>query len=237
MNKLFTIIFILLTINSLCLGLSQEKTGDSALKAAEFKKALKIYRNILKEDNAASPALLVKMASCASALRNYPAEIYYLNLCYQIEPSKNLQEKIRLLANQYNLEGYNFSDIDLLLQFYYQFDDWVVFVGIIIGLIIIFFMLRRRILKNRLVYFPLIFIVFILGITIANNIQTLNQKAIIAYNNTILMEGPSSASEYITKVSQGHRVTITDRSDVWYKVTWLNKAAYIHSKNLLLLPR
>jgi len=216
---------------------SNEAAADSSLKTGDFKKALRNYQLILKKEGTASPALLLKMANCAAELRNYPAEIYYLNLCYQIAPSKSLQDQIRIVANQYNLQGYNFSDIDLLLQYYYQIDDYVVIAGLLLCSLLLMAMVNSRLQKKQLVYLPLIFLVSIIGFAFANNIQTINQKAIIAFNNTLLMEGPSAASNNLSKVSQGHRVTITAKTDVWYKVTWLNNTAYIHSKNLLLLPR
>jgi len=135
------------------------------------------------------------------------------------------------------LQGYNFSDLDLILQYYYQIDDAVVLAGLAISLLLVIAMFKSRLQKKQLVYYPLIFLICIIGFAVANNIQTINQKAIIAFNNSLLMEGPSAASNNITKVSQGHRVTITAKNDVWYKITWLNNTAYIHSKNLLLLPR
>jgi hypothetical protein len=237
MKNISLVVFISLLMSSLAFSQPTEKLADSLWKQGEFKKALRNYQLVMKQESMASPALLLKMANCASALRNYPAEIYYLNLCYQIAPSKSLQEQIRILANQYNLQGYNFSDLDLLLQYYYQTDDIVVLAGIAISLILVLAMFQSRYKGKQLVYYPLIFLVCIIGFAVANNIQTINQKAIIAFNNTMLMDGPSAASNNITKVSQGHRVTITAKTDVWYKVTWLNNTAYIHSKNLLLLPR
>ena len=237
MKFIWIVLLISLSMSTLGFSNPKEIAADSLWKQGDFKKALRNYQLLLKQESKASPTLLLKMANCAASLRNYPAEIYYLNLCYQIAPSKSLQEQIRILANQYNLQGYNFSDLDLILQYYYQIDDAVVLAGLALSLLLVIAMFKSRLQKKQLVYYPLIFLICIIGFAVANNIQTINQKAIIAFNNSLLMEGPSAASNNLTKVSQGHRVTITAKNDVWYKITWLNNTAYIHSKNLLLLPR
>ena len=49
------------------------------------------------------------------------------------------------------------------------------------------------------------------------------------------MEGPSSGSSVLAIVSEGHKLTIEGKYDVWFKVKWNGKDAFIKESSLLPL--
>ena len=60
-------------------------------------------------------------------------------------------------------------------------------------------------------------------------------KQAIIKENTILMSGPSAASEPLEVVKPGHKIQMVGESDVWIKVRWEDAEAYIRKSKLLRL--
>jgi hypothetical protein len=56
---------------------------------------------------------------------------------------------------------------------------------------------------------------------------------IIGNAHTFLMNGPSPGSSVIDIVSEGHRVEIIGKKDVWLEVLWNGEVAYVKEGNLL----
>ena len=63
--------------------------------------------------------------------------------------------------------------------------------------------------------------------------QTLWAKAIIAHDNTYLMNGPSAGASVLAIVRDGHRVEVLGKKDVWTKVKLGESEGYIRTSNLL----
>ena len=49
------------------------------------------------------------------------------------------------------------------------------------------------------------------------------------------MEAPSAGSDLIDITGKGHKVVVSGKTDVWYKIEWQGKDGYIKAKNVKLL--
>ncbi|HET9054902.1 MAG TPA: SH3 domain-containing protein, partial [Cyclobacteriaceae bacterium] len=63
--------------------------------------------------------------------------------------------------------------------------------------------------------------------------QTLWVKAIIAKNNTYVMNGPSAGASVLTIVRDGHRVDVLSTHDIWTKIKIGDSEGYVRSSSLL----
>ena len=77
-----------------------------------------------------------------------------------------------------------------------------------------------------------LFVGFLVLLFALNNFGREQKKAIITSSGVHLMEGPSPGSDVIEVVSQGHRVDILGKDDVWIKISWNDEDAYIKSFNI-----
>jgi len=47
------------------------------------------------------------------------------------------------------------------------------------------------------------------------------------------MSGPSAGANVVALVGEGHKIIIKDKKDVWLKVEWLHKEAYIKENQVM----
>jgi uncharacterized protein YgiM (DUF1202 family) len=47
------------------------------------------------------------------------------------------------------------------------------------------------------------------------------------------MSGPSAGANVVTLINEGHKLKITGKKDVWLKVEWLDKEAYVKENQVL----
>jgi hypothetical protein len=67
------------------------------------------------------------------------------------------------------------------------------------------------------------------------NLFTESEEGIVSDNQTYLMSGPSAGSSVIAIISEGHQLKIKDQKDVWLKVEWQDKSAYVKEDKLASL--
>src|SRR5690554_1345453 len=105
-------IFLSLVMQSFVIQANEStlQKADSLFATKNYQEALVIYKEILQEDQAFSPAMLLKMAFISEGLGDYPGTTLYLSKYYDYNPSPQLPEKIKELTNQTSLSGYAISD-------------------------------------------------------------------------------------------------------------------------------
>src|SRR5690554_4430045 len=95
-------LFLLLFMQS-SIGQASEpalQKADSLFATKNYQEALVIYKEILEDDQAFSPAMLLKMAFISEGLGDYSGTTLYLSKYYDYNPSSQVPEKIRQLTNQ-----------------------------------------------------------------------------------------------------------------------------------------
>ena len=94
--------------------------ADSLFEKRKFTESLEIYENIIVEKKA-SPAMLLRMAYIYEGLDDLSSALISLDHYYKITADKKVLNKMKELADQNELEGYDTSDWGYLINFYIKF--------------------------------------------------------------------------------------------------------------------
>jgi len=208
--------------------------ADSLFDQKKYTQSFQLYSEIQKEDKKASPAMLLKMAFIKEGLGDFTNALYYLNLYYLKTYNKRVLKKMENLANQNQLAGYNYDDVEFFLNLYHQNQLQVDLVMIaIVMAFFAFLMYQKRSKKIIPLAQQLSFIALLLVLFYINNFGRERTKAIVANSNIYLMKGPSPGADIVDVISKGHRVEILDQDDVWVKVSWKEEQAYVKAFNLV----
>ena len=209
------------------------ETADSLFRTKRYTQAFEHYQAILK-NNEYTPSMLLKMAFVQEALGHLGQALYYLNLYYLASNDPSALRKMEDLASVHNLNGYEATDTDRLLTWYYNYHSYISMVLVAFGvfmLAVAFYIRFRRGLRPVVSF---IFIVLTALLLFAHlNVGEKISIGVIAGSNTYIMNGPSSGADVVDIVKEGHRIEIVGRNDVWLMVRWNGSTAYIKENGVL----
>ena len=180
--------------------------------------------------------MLHKLAFIHEGLNNYTETLYYLSLYNEYNPSNQNLKHMEDIAHEHRLKGYTHSDLDFIIVFYKHYGLYIL-IFITLSLFYLLFRIVMRRMKMQKVpkfTFPTVVLLCVLLFFSFSFTQT-NTKAIIFENQIIIMDSPSAGGKIIDVVNKGHRLEIRDKVDIWYKVVWEGKVAYIREHNLRLV--
>jgi hypothetical protein len=211
---------------------SELARADSLFRLKKYTESFQIYQDLL-EHNLATPAMLAKMSFIQEGLGDYTNALYYLNLYYLETSNRNALRKMEELAKKHQLQGYEFSDLDFFLNMYHQNQGTIINLLIAIALLFfgILYFQKYRLKKQPLVSLG-IYLLVIGGILYLINFGLNIRRGIITNQNVYLMDAPSSGAQLIEIVKAGHRVPITGRKDIWVRIEWNGKPAFIRESNI-----
>jgi hypothetical protein len=234
------IIFIeLIVILSLVTAQAQDnardiEVADSLFNERKYTQSFEIYDRILKSENLTSPAMLLKMAYIKEGLGDYSNALYYLNLYYLQTHNKRALRKMEDVAKKYNLEGYNYTDVEFFMNVFYRYYSAIVYGLSGLVLLLIGYMVYKKLRMKINPGFSLFYLFIVVGLLFyVVNFGKRYQKGIIISPDTYLMDGPSSGAKLIAIADMGHRVHVLGKDDVWVKVEWEGSIAYIKENNIL----
>lgn len=207
--------------------------ADSLFTQKRYIQSLELYQKLF-EDHRYTPAMLLRMAYVEEGLNNVSRSAYYLNLYYLATQDEDALVKLEELAIKNRLEGYVTDEIDGLRSFYLTHQELITYVLLGIAILALAIALTQRLaMKNKpvgeFVTLCIITALFILHISQ----QTMGAKAIIAKDNTYMMNGPSAGASVLAIVRDGHRVEVMGTKDVWTKVRLGESEGYIRTSSLL----
>jgi hypothetical protein len=207
--------------------------ADSLFKERRYTQSLEIYESLYESTDRATPAMLLKMAYSQEAMGNLSNGLIYLHDYYRMTSDKEVLKKMSELAQVNGHQGY---EINNFLQFTKAIEDYkAIIMAVLLALaLLILSMIFRKIKKHNEKSPGLaIGLVLILGLTVFFvNFAGARDKGIVTGDNSYVMSGPSAAAELIEVVSQGHKVEIIDKSDIWYQIKWRGGTAYVRENNL-----
>lgn len=207
--------------------------ADSLFNAKQYTQSLAHYEQIFKK-NEFSPAMLLKMAYVEEGLNHIGEALYYLNLYFDATNDEMVLEKMNQLSEKYDLEGYELDETEQALTFYRRYTDHISFLlmALMILLLSIAVYIKRRKHSPVPVLITMFVIAALFGVHV--NSSTSDLKGIVTGDQTYVMAGPAGAAPVVAVVKGGHRFTILGRQDVWVKIRWKGKTAFI--KENFLLP-
>jgi hypothetical protein len=209
--------------------------ADSLFKTKRYTQSYVQYQSILAQKQY-TPAMLLKMAYIQEGLNNIGNAMYYLNLYFLASNDKTVLTKMETMATKYNLEGYETSDADTFLTFYH---DHHFYISILLGALCCFMLsliiYTKRKTKKRPIGSAIVTFIFLVMLFAHLNFGERITTGIIAQPDTFVMEGPSAGAPITEVLNEGHRVEILGAQDVWLKVLWNDKVAFIKSNNVLTI--
>lgn len=206
--------------------------ADSLFQARQYTQSYTIYQNLLLEKKY-STAMLLKMAFIQEGLEHMGLCLYYLNLYQKASDDLQTSSKMEELAEKHRLEGYQSSDNSRMLHYIQKNNIQIqTTLGALLLFSFVLLVYHKRKSKNLMGSSILVFFFASLLLAISNW-GSRPRLAIISANLTYLMSGPSAGSSVIAIVDEGHRLTIEDQQDVWLKVKWRDKDAFIKEHNVL----
>ncbi len=203
--------------------------ADSLFSSNQYKEALAIYEGLLLENEAYSPAMLLKMGFISEGIGDYGKASLYLSKYYEFNPNPRVINKIKSLTDQTNLVGYEVSDKDRFLKV--LVDLKMEITGLFAFLMVLFLILIFLVPKKRSVFFIPAAICLVLAF-VGNNFLKTPDTAIITGGTVLIMDQPTSAGNLVRRVNAGHRVTIEASKDIWYQIKWGNQKAFIKKNDV-----
>mgnify|MGYP000120842461 CR=1 FL=1 len=208
--------------------------GDSLFSNQKYTEAFELYDSVFVQGQA-SPSMLMKMAFIKEGLGDYANALYYLNLYYDRSSDKAAAEKMRELAEENSLRGYEYSDFKFVSAFIRQYKIYIVGGLILFSIFLLFYGMRKFKRKEKPMVSLGLQVVTIALIVVLSNELFLKQKAIITTDYAFLMEGPSAGSEPINVVTKGNKVILVSSDEVWSAINWSGKTVFVRTKNLKFL--
>ena len=237
-NRFYYISIVLLAIFSfsnriISKNLSLNK-ADSLFNLKIYTEAKLIYDSLYYKENLYSERMLLKMALIEEGLENYEKSIYYLSQYQSINNNESSEIKIQKIANNYDLEGYKKNDFDYFQNILKE-NRIIIIYSLLLLTLLIFIINIYRILKSKkaptlVLTFYIISILFLLIINI-----NLPKSGIVYFENTFIMEKPSSGSNLYQIVKKGDKLKIIGEESVWYKIKINEAEKYIRKKNIKII--
>lgn len=233
--KKITIIFFFLFSNAIN-GFSQDLNydlaiADSLFENGKYTESFDIYNALLDTGEQFSVAMLLKMAYIKEGLGDHSNALYYLNRYYYKTSNKLALNKMEDLANTHNLKGYSQKDGNIVLHFFYENFNRIIFILSTIAFMFLGISVYSKIkLKQTPYWSSLVLVILLCGIFYLVNFARISNKGIIIKQGAFVMSGPSSGSNLMDSPQKGHRVKILDKEDVWLKISWNGKTGYIRSQ-------
>ena len=199
--------------------------------------AFALYDSLLQHQQVYSPQMLLKMAYIKEGMRDYTGAMYYLHLFYKKQPSRSVLKKMEELGQAHRLSGYEYNDLQFFkTQFskhYMRILELMLLIAVV-TVTIMFVSWRKGHRFSRT--FKTGFVLYLLFILYYINFLNLGDEGIIKNDQVAIMSAPSAGASWLATASQGHKVPITGKQDIWYEIKWKGQKAYVRKHNLLELP-
>lgn len=214
----------------------QMQQADTLFEKQAYTQALKYYEQLLLQSGRASAGMLLKMAYIEEGLQNSTKALYYLNLYYAYKPSQRVIDKMKEMALQHNLKGYEFKDVDFFMVLYERYYLYIALTLLTLSCITLLSMIARIIKREYLPARHIIgFLFFLLTIFLFLNIKTNEARAIVAQDNVYLMSAPSAGAKLVAIIDKGHRLEVQASKDIWLQVELNGQIAFVRKQNVLLI--
>ncbi len=236
----FTVISLCNVIVSVGQGVNDQLIeADSLFEQQKFTEAYQIYTTIYDSTAQYSNQMLLKMAYIKEGLADHALALFYLNQYYAKTQDDKVLAKIKEIAEQKDLVGYQVDDTTYVYSFFSEYGYLVVIVLLAIALALtghVFFKRWQNKKEKEFAGTPYLSVglsIFLcLTALLVNNFPFQANDCLVAENHTILMNAPSSGADVIDIISKGHKLTLLAEETTWSKVMWGDQVAFVKTKNI-----
>ncbi|MBI1770296.1 MAG: hypothetical protein HYR67_18150 [Bacteroidetes bacterium] len=201
------------------------KEADSLFKAKQYIQSLEHYQSVFDEKKY-TPAMLLKMAYINEGLGKIGSTLYFVKLYYLASEDEQALKKAEEIAAKFKLSGYEVNDASRLQRWIAK-NTLLIQMILILALFGIAFIIFTQRKQNQKPWGAFTALVLVMGMLFySNNFYSLN-SVIVTSDKTYLMDGPSAGAHVIAVISEGSLLHSMGREDVWLKVKWIDKEAYV----------
>jgi hypothetical protein len=236
LKKYLPILLLALCQQSVASNMYQSlATADSLYVRKKYSEAFVEYKQLFDQGKY-TPQMLLKMAYVKEGLDEVADALYYLNIYYVNFPQRNILKKMDSLAASKGIEGYEYNDLNYFLYLYYRYKTEVT-IGMV-GLLFLFFLgiVSNRVLFKRIpVTSPYLFLLMTAFVYVFINYSGRSfYRGIIMTERAIIMEHPSAGANVATVLPKGTRLFVFGEQDIWFKVRYNDKTAYVRKPTVKL---
>ena len=209
------------------------RRADSLFESGQYAAAVPLYRTQVWQRRQASGQLLLRLAYAEHRLGHLPAEMLYLNLALARQPRLDTWQRLVVLAQRQRLVGYPATwqqELRVRAWRYY----YPVLQGLLSGavLLAVGLLLRRR-RRGRGAW--LTYGAYLLATGAYLHWLRPVATGIVARPGAVLMAGPSAGAAWLSTATPGDRLPILGRQDIWLRVRWQDKVAYVRAADALVV--
>lgn len=208
------------------------KMADSLFVAKQYTQSLDIYQHIF-DQGSFTPAMLLRMAYIEEGLGKTAQSLYYLNIYYNYTRDDRALVKMEEVASRGNLTGYEISPDERFVALVEEYRQPITLLLASVSIFFFSFVVFLR-KKRQVAFAPFtLMIVSIVALLIFINVDLHKRWGIIVDSKVYLMSGPSSGSKVVAIISDGHRLAINGKKDVWTKVRWRDQDVFVKQNQVL----
>jgi hypothetical protein len=233
-HKFLIFLIILTGLNNPTFAQAEQRAADSLFLQKKYTEAFDQYVQIYQGGQASS-AMLQKMAFIQEGLGNYVTALYYLNRYYNLTANKKVLAKMRAIAEEQNLSGYEYSDVEFFQNFLFRYNKYFVGILVALSILLLAYIYRKKKLNEPIGFAGTFYVLVLAALFLISNQFFVKDRAIIKDDQSVLMTGPSAGAEPIDIISKGHRVTILAVTPAWVKIQWHDQEAYIRNNKLIII--
>jgi len=215
------------------LQLANIKAADSLFEQGQFGAVLPLYRAQIWQQQQVSTRLLLRLAYAEHQQMHYAAEILYLNMALVRQPRLSTWRQLANLAQRQRLVGYPTTwqqEIRVQTQRYY----YPVLQGLLsVAVLLAVGLLLRRKRSSRGVW--IVYSIYLLGISAYLYLLRPVSTSIVARPGVALMAGPGAGAAWLSTAAPGDRLPILGRQDIWLRVRWQERVAYVRADDTFVL--
>jgi tetratricopeptide (TPR) repeat protein len=205
--------------------------ADSLFKAGQYERAFPAYRRQVWQMRRVSPELLLKMAYAQQQLGHYPAALLYLSMAQARQPRVRTWRQLAGLAAQHRLVGYPTTwqqELRVQVQRYFYPGLQLLLAGAVVGAV---WLLWRR--SPREAWLGYLAYVVLLGAYL--HFLRPSPAGLVARSGAVLMDGPGASAAWLSTAAMGDRLLVLGRQDIWYRVRWQQREAFVRAADLLVV--
>lgn len=205
--------------------------ADSLFAAGQYAAAFPGYRALVWQKKRASPELFLKMAYAQQQLGHYPAALLYLSMAQARQPRVRTWRQLASLAAQHRLVGYPATwqqELRVQAQRYYYPGLQVLLAGAVVAAVGL--LLRQHGRGPWVAYGAYL-------VLLAAYLHLLRPApaGLVSRAGATLMAGPGASAAWLSTAALGDRLPVLGREDIWYRVQWQQRVAYVRATDLLVV--
>lgn len=205
--------------------------ADSLFTGGQYEASFPDYRQQVWQQRRVSPELLLKMAFAQQQLGHYPAALLYLSMAQARQPRVRTWRQLVALATQHRLVGYPATwqqELRVQAQRYFYPGLQGLLAGAIVGAVVL---LWRR--SPRGAWLGYTAYVALVGAYL--HFLQPTPTGLVARPGAALMDGPGAAAAWLSTAAMGDRLPVLGRQDIWYRVQWQQRVAFVRAADLLVV--